>query len=34
VEADEVVVTGSYRAISSDLRNGAQVNVKSGGDDA
>jgi HlyD family secretion protein len=34
VDADEVVVTGSYRAISSDLRNGAQVNVKSGGDDA
>jgi len=34
VDADEVVVTGSYRAISSDLRNGAQVSVKSGGDDA
>lgn len=27
VEEDEVVVTGSYRAISSDLQNGAQVTV-------
>jgi HlyD family secretion protein len=27
VEAGEEVVTGSYRAISSDLQNGAQVNV-------
>ena len=34
VDADEVVVTGSYRAISSDLKNGAQVKVKSDGDDA
>jgi HlyD family secretion protein len=34
VDADEVVVTGSYRAISTDLRNGAEVNVKSDGDDA
>ena len=34
VEADEVVVTGSYRAISTDLRNGAEVAIKSDGDDA
>jgi HlyD family secretion protein len=27
IEADEVVVTGSYRAISTDLENGAQVAV-------
>jgi HlyD family secretion protein len=27
IEAGEEVVTGSYRAISSDLQNGAQVNV-------
>ena len=27
IEADEEVVTGSYRAISTDLQNGAQVNV-------
>jgi HlyD family secretion protein len=27
VEQGDVVVTGSYRAISSDLQNGAQVNV-------
>ena len=27
VDADEEVVTGSYRAISTDLQNGAQVNV-------
>ena len=27
VEKGDVVVTGSYRAISSDLQNGAQVNV-------
>ena len=27
VAADEEVVTGSYRAISTDLQNGAQVNV-------
>ena len=34
VEADEVVVTGSYRAISTDLRNGAEVKIKTDGDDA
>ena len=37
IEADEVVVTGSYRAISTDLQNGAQVNVnndKNGGPDS
>ena len=27
IEADEEVVTGSYRAISTDLQNGAQVSV-------
>ena len=27
IDADEEVVTGSYRAISTDLQNGAQVNV-------
>jgi HlyD family secretion protein len=27
IEQDETVVTGSYRAISTDLQNGAQVNV-------
>jgi HlyD family secretion protein len=27
VEAEEEVVTGSYRAISTDLQNGAQVEV-------
>ena len=27
IEADEEVVTGSYRAISTDLQNGAQVDV-------
>ncbi|MGI9271098.1 MAG: efflux RND transporter periplasmic adaptor subunit [Woeseiaceae bacterium] len=27
IDADEVVVTGSYRAISTDLQNGAQVDV-------
>ncbi|MDH3430950.1 MAG: efflux RND transporter periplasmic adaptor subunit, partial [Gammaproteobacteria bacterium] len=27
VEENEVVVTGSYRAISSDLQNGAEVSV-------
>jgi HlyD family secretion protein len=27
IEADEVVVTGSYRAISSDLENGAKVAI-------
>ena len=27
VDADDEVVTGSYRAISTDLQNGAQVNV-------
>jgi HlyD family secretion protein len=27
IEAGEEVVTGSYRAISTDLQNGAQVNV-------
>ena len=27
IDADEQVVTGSYRAISTDLQNGAQVNV-------
>lgn len=34
IDADEVVVTGSYRAISTDLRNGAEVKVKADGDDA
>ena len=36
IEADEEVVTGSYRAISTDLQNGAQVDVnndKNGGSD-
>ena len=36
VDADEEVVTGSYRAISTDLQNGAQVDVnndKNGGSD-
>jgi HlyD family secretion protein len=27
VDADEEVVTGSYRAISTDLQNGAQVDI-------
>jgi len=27
IEADEIVVTGSYRAISTDLENGAQVAI-------
>jgi len=27
VDKDDIVVTGSYRAISSDLQNGAQVNI-------
>ena len=31
VEPDEVIVTGSYRAISTDLKNGEQVAVNSGG---
>jgi len=30
IEADETVVTGSYRAISTDLSNGAQVTVSDG----
>jgi len=34
VGADEVVVTGSYRAISTDLRNGANVRMKADDDDA
>jgi HlyD family secretion protein len=38
VDQDEEVVTGSYRAISTDLENGAQVNVNNdedgGSDDA
>ena len=37
IEADEEVVTGSYRAISTDLQNGAQVNInndKNGGSDS
>jgi len=34
VGADEVVVTGSYRAISTDLRNGANVRMKVDDDDA
>jgi HlyD family secretion protein len=38
IDQDEEVVTGSYRAISTDLQNGAQVNVnndeKSGSNDA
>ena len=34
VAADEVVVTGSYRAISTDLRNGAHVRIKANDDDA
>jgi HlyD family secretion protein len=33
IDADEEVVTGSYRAISTDLVNGAAVNTD-GGDDA
>lgn len=33
VEQDEVVVTGSYRAISSDLQNGAEVAVNNNPDD-
>ena len=32
IEAGEQVVTGSYRAISSDLRNGATVRVNNDGD--
>ena len=32
VEAGETVVTGSYRAISADLTNGAAVTVKNDGD--
>jgi HlyD family secretion protein len=32
INADAEVVTGSYRAISSDLQNGAQVNVNNDGD--
>jgi len=32
IDADEEVVTGSYRAISTDLQNGAQVNVNNDGD--
>ncbi len=27
IDADEEVVTGSYRAISTDLQNGAQVDI-------
>jgi len=27
IDADEVVVTGSYRAISTDLENGAEVAI-------
>ncbi|MGI9221844.1 MAG: efflux RND transporter periplasmic adaptor subunit, partial [Woeseiaceae bacterium] len=38
IDRDEEVVTGSYRAISTDLQNGAQVNVNNdengGSDDA
>ena len=34
VDADEIVVTGSYRAISTDLRNGARVRIKAENDDA
>ena len=38
IDQDEEVVTGSYRAISTDLQNGAQVNVNNdedgGSDDA
>lgn len=38
IDKDEEVVTGSYRAISTDLQNGAQVNVNNdedgGSDDA
>ncbi len=32
VEVDEVVVTGSYRAISKDLINGAEVNINNDAD--
>jgi len=32
VEAGDVVVTGSYRAISADLNNGAEVTVNNDGD--
>ncbi|MGI9200080.1 MAG: efflux RND transporter periplasmic adaptor subunit [Woeseiaceae bacterium] len=32
INADEEVVTGSYRAISTDLQNGAAVNVNNDGD--
>jgi HlyD family secretion protein len=34
IEAGEEVVTGSYRAISTDLENGAQVNVNNDEDSA
>ena len=33
VEEDEEVVTGSYRAISTDLGNGDQVVVNNDGDE-
>ena len=32
IDADEEVVTGSYRAISTDLKNGARVKTESDGD--
>lgn len=34
IDAGEEVVTGSYRAISTGLQNGAQVNVNNGADNA
>lgn len=34
IAEDEVVVTGSYRAISTDLENGAEVSTGGGSDDA
>ena len=32
IAAEEEVVTGSYRAISMDLQNGAQINVNNDDD--
>jgi HlyD family secretion protein len=34
IDENEVVVTGSYRAISTDLENGAEVKLTEGSDDA
>jgi HlyD family secretion protein len=34
IDENEIVVTGSYRAISTDLRNGSDVDTSSQADDA